>query len=136
MTSSCISPYDNESIGAYSISISTSLRKEAFELRLDLILHQTVRRQSLGLDQNFKNHYIHLTLRRKAHRCRYTVLQQMTPRSRAKPHCMHLFANGVTVWILGSWLDKTGVSLVFRHSSLKAILSKDGATINTPFCTY
>jgi hypothetical protein len=54
------------------------------------------------------------------------ILRQMTPRSRAKPHCMHLFASGVSVWILGSWLDKTGVSSVFRHSSLKRFYQKRG----------
>ena len=96
---SCISPYDGRPMGTYSILISTSLRR--------------VRRQPLGSNQNFKNHCIHFTLRWKAHRCKYSFFRQMTPRSRAKPHCMHLFSSGISVWIPGSWLDKTLVSSVF-----------------------
>ena len=52
-------------MGCYSISISSSLRRRAFELRLDLILLQKVRRQPLGLDHIKKifsciSSYIHI----------------------------------------------------------------------------
>jgi hypothetical protein len=92
---------------------STSLRREAFDLHLDLILLRKVRRQPHGSDHIFKNHCIYLTLWRRPIGTDTSFLQQMIPRSRAKSHCMHLFASSVSLWIPRSWLDKTRVSLVF-----------------------
>ena len=92
---------------------SASLRREAFELRLDLILLRKVHRQPHGSDHIFKNHCIHLTLWRRPTGTDTSFLRQMIPLSHAKSHCMHLFANSVSLWIPGSWLDKTRVFPVF-----------------------
>ena len=59
----------------------------------------------------------------------------MTPRFCAKPHCMNLFTNSVSVWIPRSWLDK--MKRLFSLLTFIAISesAKKGATVDTPFYT-
>ena len=87
-----------------------------------------------GSDHIFKNHCIHLTLWHRPIGVDTSFLQKMTPRSCAKPHCMHLFASGMSV---------DSRILVRQNRSLFSLLTfiaesdsaKGAATIDTQFCT-
>ena len=60
----------------------------------------------------------------------------MTPWSYAKPHCMHLFASGMSVWIPGSWLEKMECLFSLLTFIVICNSAKRGATVNTSFYTY
>ena len=64
------------------------------------------------------------------------IFRQLIARSYAKPHCMHLFASGVSVWIPGSWLEK--MKCLFSLLTFIVIWNsaKKGATVNISFYTY